>query len=335
MLCRSLRLTSRFSVVLFSLIFLLIGTVAAQTPQSPAPGKAEGDTTPPASATAPVAAESVPDKPAVLPANVVAVADPRASSPAIPAPVSSQTPAPPCKRQINADVVALPHPIMLNRLGASVPDGLVFALKSNAVKSGNTFRLRDEKRPRPIVLRANVGDCLNITLTNSIPTSTFETTKVAGAKTSTTEVSLHIQGMNWVTGSGDDGSFVGANNSSLASAAGSPAPTTPQTQTYKLYAKEEGTFLLYSMGDTSTQGLQLQRGLFGALNVQPRDAEWYRSQVTREDLKLATKKDGSGRPRMTSSGHPILDYNAVYPAGHPLLARPFRKCSTCKCWTQQ
>ena len=54
----------------------------------------------------------------------------------------------------------------------------------------------------------------------------------------------------------------------------------PQTQTYTLFAKAEGTFLLYTMGDTSSTGNQLTRGLFGALNVQPAGAEWYRSQVT-------------------------------------------------------
>jgi manganese oxidase len=244
---------------------------------------------------------------------------------------AAQPPQPPvaCKRNITANVVALPQPIMLNRLGASVPDGLVFALQSDTLGSGPNIRLKDDKRPRPIVLRANVGDCLKITLTNAIPKNAFETTKVANAATFTTEVSLHVEGMQWLTGPGDDGSFVGTNNSSLASAAPSPSPSPspvpPQTQIYNLYAKEEGTFLLYSTGDSSTQGLQLQRGLFGALNVQPQDAEWYRSQVTHEDLMMATKKDGSGHPKMTSKGQPILDYNAVYPPGHPRAGMPILK----------
>ena len=237
--------------------------------------------------------------------------------------LSPPPPAAQCGRTISAEVVALPQPIMLNRLGASVPDGLVFALKSDTT-GGPYPTLMDDKRPRPIVLRANVGDCLTITFTNAVPKNNFGTTKVSGASAGTTEVSLHVQGMEWVEGSSDDGSFVGKNNSSLASVANpSPTPMPPQTMTYHLYAKEEGTFLLYTMGDSSTQGLQLERGLFGALNVEPRDAEWYRSQVTREDLLLATKKDGSGRPQMTSDGHPILDYNAVYPmgkrAGTPIL----------------
>ena len=33
---------------------------------------------------------------------------------------------------------------------------------------------------------------------------------------------------------------------------------------------------------------QLQSGLFGVVNVQPEGAEYYRSQVTREDLDQAT-----------------------------------------------
>src|SRR5260370_854071 len=94
--------------------------------------------------------------------------------------------------------------------------------------------------------------------------------------------------MEWVTGTKDDGSFVGQNNSSLASAAPVPAQMPPQTQTYTLFAKAEGTFLMYTMGDTTSTGNQLTNGLFGALNVQPAYAEWYRSQVSADDLLLAT-----------------------------------------------
>ena len=197
-------------------------------------------------------------------------------------PAGAQTIAPrsACKRTIAADVIALSQPIMLNRLGAAIPDGLVFALKKDTVPGSNPVRLKDTKRPRPLVLRANVGDCLKITFTNSIPANTFSNAKLTAAKTGTNEVSFHVQGMQWVTGPQDDGSFVGKNNSSLA--------TPSQTQIYTLYAKAEGTFLLYTMGDTSTTGTQLTRGLFGALNVQPAKAEWYRSQVTADDLARAT-----------------------------------------------
>ncbi|HKY28626.1 MAG TPA: hypothetical protein VJM12_11870 [Pyrinomonadaceae bacterium] len=264
-------------------------------------------------------------------------------------------PQPACTRTITADVVAIPHAIMLNRLGASVPDGLVFALKKDTVETQYGRQLRKHKRARPIVLRANVGDCLTITFTNAVPGSRFTSTKMPGAKTGTKEVSLHIQGVEWVQGPQDDGSFVGVNNSSLASPTPSPSPAPspmpPQTLTYSVYAAQEGTFLLYTMGDTSTQGSQLARGLFGALNVQPKLAEWYRSQVTADDLQQATynanKPDhvppGSlncttptnctfnvngnvinvlktpGGLLNTPDNHPLINYNAKYQDGTPIL----------------
>ena len=65
------------------------------------------------------------------------------------------------------------------------------------------------------------------------------------------------------------------------------------------------------------------QGLFGSVTVQPRTAEWYRSQVTKVDLDLATK----GK---TADGHPIINYDACYPAGAdcstlPPDARPILK----------
>ena len=221
-----------------------------------------------------------------------------------PAPMQAQ-----CKRNLKADIVALAQPIFLNRLGAVIPGGMVFALKRDTV-GGLGKQLRADKRPRPIVLRANVGDCIAITLTNNIPPANFT---IPAGTFNTPEVSLHVQGMEWVTGPKDDGSFVGKNDSSLASpspTAPPPAGTTwpPQTQTYTLYAKAEGAYLLYSMGDTSSIGTHITNGLFGALNVQPADAEWYRSQVTQQELKLASTGT-------TADGHPIVNYNAVYPPG--------------------
>jgi hypothetical protein len=267
---------------------------------------------------------------------------PAISPPAVPAQ---------CTRTINADIVAIPQPIMLNRLGAAIPDGLIFALRGDTVGGAGSL-LRPDRRPRPLVLRANVGDCLKITFTNSIPQNNFVNTKLPGAQTGTTEVSLHIQGLEWVNSTQDDGSFVGINNSSLASVA-SPS------RTYTVYAREEGTFLLYTMGDTSSQGdqtafpaaLQLVRGLFGALNVEPAGAEWYRSQVTADDLATATYNANrlgsntltcttainctltiagppsrqvkviktSGGNLTTLDNHPLINYDASYADGRPIL----------------
>jgi manganese oxidase len=224
-----------------------------------------------------------------------------------------------CTRTVKADVVAIPKALMLNRLGATIPNALVFALRSDTITANNTIQLRAGKRPRPIVLRANVGDCLQVTFTNAIPQSAFDSSTPNSPKVGTREVSLHIQGQEWTSSSLDDGSFVGKNSSSLASPAPAPSPLPspmpPQQQTYTLFVRNEGTFLLYTMGDTEAQPTgQLSRGLFGALNVQPTGAEWYRSQVTQQDLALATKKNANGTPMRTADRQPIIDYNAVYPA---------------------
>ncbi len=270
------------------------------------------------------------------------------------APKTAAAPAATCVRNLTADVVAIPQPIMLNRIGAAVPDGLIFALKGDVQPGLSSLTLKADKRPRPIVLRANVGDCLTINLTNAIPPANFGTTIIPGASIGTQEVSLHVQGMEWVDGTKDDGAFAGRNNSSLASANPAPSPMPPQTQTYKLFARQEGTFLLYTMGDSNVQqGLQIMRGLFGALNVQPAGAEWYRSQVTAEDLVRATYNANSLPPNATLSAcnaqnvctltftgpnartikviktstgalntednHPLVNYDAVGSDGVPLL----------------
>ncbi|HJY08080.1 MAG TPA: hypothetical protein VJ323_17310, partial [Bryobacteraceae bacterium] len=59
-------------------------------------------------------------------------------------------------------------------------------------------------------------------------------------------------------------------------------------------------------------------GLFGSVNVQASGAEWYRSQLTANDLQLAT----TGQ---TPGGQPIINYDALYPAGHPRAGTPILK----------
>jgi hypothetical protein len=283
-------------LALLVLVLLMAGLASAQTPIGPADklsvkakllepesGSASTKATATGSVSASTTATADSVKAEADPKD--AKADPPKDQPITsPAPSATPTPAPPCKRSISADVVAIAQPIMLNRLGAAVPDGSIFALASDTI-AGHPARLKETKRPRPLVLRANVGDCLTIRFANLIPQSVFANTKAPlGQTVGTTEVSLHVQSMEWVKGSQDDGSFVGTNNSSLASV----MPPAVPPQKYTLYAREEGTFLLYTEGDSSTQGLQLMRGLFGALNVEPAGAEWYRSQVTADDLALAT-----------------------------------------------
>jgi manganese oxidase len=312
-----------FASILSSLAVMLVlisipGSARAQEP-GPQTGKAQNAQT------------KLPDQPA--PQQVQAISTPKvaeeeaAGSSATPtkgtptegSATAKAAPAIACTTTVKANVVAINQFIMLNRLGAAIPTGWIFALKSDVEGTGQSAKLKYGKRPRPIVLRVNQGDCLQITLENwlELPPSNPDgsiplTTPLTG------QISIHVQGMQVVNNISDDGSFVGRNNSSLVDRLGNANgnPPNPSMRVYTLYAKDEGTFLLYTMGDTSTTGTQLARGLFGAVNVQPAGAEWYRSQVTRADLAKATVACPAGTP---AGSPPCINYNATDPNGRPIL----------------
>lgn len=227
-----------------------------------------------------------------------------------------------CERTIKADVVAFDQPYMFNRLGAARPGGMIYALRGdvqpitgNTLSAGNV-QLKAYKRARPIALRANVGDCLKIKFSNYLkaprdgnlylPTTTTPPQPGAAINPdlapATLTAGIHVNGMQMADSISSDSSFVGGNANSLV------APN--QSTTYTLYATAEGTFLLYSMGAPMRTG-QITAGLFGAINVQPKGAEWYRSQVTEADMKLATKPAPNDK---TPDGHPRIDYDKTYPA---------------------
>jgi hypothetical protein len=219
-----------------------------------------------------------------------------------------------------ANVVALDQVFFWNRLGAVQPQGMIFALRRNVIaKSGipsaplvaGQVMLKKDKRPRPIVLRMNVGDCLQINFTNLLAGA-----KVDEEQPATREASVRVMGMQLVGSIASDGSYVGKNANSTVAPGGSA--------TYTFYAEREGTHLLYSQGTTTGgegDGGSLNAGLFGSVNVEPKTAEYYRSQVTQVDLALATKGT-------TTDGHPIINYNATYPAAHPLVGLPILKLTS-------
>ncbi|HXO39572.1 MAG TPA: multicopper oxidase domain-containing protein, partial [Candidatus Acidoferrum sp.] len=221
-------------------------------------------------------------------------------------PLLSQAQAAPpttCQRQTTANVVALDQPFFLNRLGALEATGMMFALQRDVVPiSGTTLtagnvQLRSDKRPRPLVLRMNMGDCLTINFTNLLAPTRKDNDQV-----NTRNASIHVIGMQLVKSIADDGSFVGANASSLVAPGG--------TATYSLFAQHEGGYVMYSTDTVGGEGDggQQSAGLLGAINVEPPGGRWYRSQVTKNDLDLAT----TGK---TTDGHPIINYDATYTSG--------------------
>jgi len=226
---------------------------------------------------------------------------------AMPSGASAQT----CARTVTADVVAFDQVFFWNRLGAVQPQGMMFALRRDVVPiSGSTLsagnvQLRRDKRPRPLVLRMNAGDCLRIQFQNLLSPSQRDQEQPA-----TRYASIRAIGMELFSSNLDDGSYVGQNSSSLVAPGG--------TAVYNLYANREGEHLLHSAGTTTGgegDGGQINSGLFGALIVEPPGARWYRSQVTAADLQLA-------RTGIVGGGLPVVNYAALYPAGHPRAGLP-------------
>jgi len=216
------------------------------------------------------------------------------------------TPAPVCERTVKANVVALDQVIMYNRLGTVNPGGMIYALKQDVVAidplkglvAGNV-RLRSNKRPRPIVLRMNNGDCLQVSFTNLLspsPVSHQDPEDSFSDQPATRSAGVHVIGMELVGTIASDGSNVGTNPPSVVGPGGSTV--------YTLAATREGNNLMYSTAATTGgegDGGTLSEGLFGSVNVEPRGAEWYRSQVTAAEMTAA--KIGT-----TPGGQPILDY---------------------------
>jgi manganese oxidase len=217
-----------------------------------------------------------------------------------------------CAHTTQADVVALDQVYFWNRLGAVEPQGMIFALLRDIVPINPTLgiapgnvQLRPDKRPRPLILRVNAGDCLQINFRNLL-----NPTKPDAEAPSTRTASLHATGMQLVGSIASDGSNVGANATSLA-APGASA-------TYTFFAEHEGGFFMYSSAATTGgegNGGSISAGLFGAIMVEPAGAEYYRSQVTADDLFYATTGT-------TADGHPLINYAAVFPAVDPRTGLP-------------
>jgi hypothetical protein len=218
---------------------------------------------------------------------------------------------------------------------------------------GNVM-LRPDKRPRPLVVRSVAGSCLTVNFTNlldpiqpgqapngpqqlnpDLPNGGLFNDNFAADRCA----SFHAQGVELVNDMDDDGSFVGNNNPDASIAActlngeikGGVIPP-GQTITYNLYTPHEGTFTVNSYGATlgsEQNGGNLGIGMFAQLNVQPVGARIYRSQMTEEELRLATTgytpSTCTGGPGEVAGvdcnlgGQPIIDYEALYPNAEPWI----------------
>ncbi len=254
----------------------------------------------------------------------------------VPGTALAQAEAKACERTVTANVVALDNPIFFNRLGAQNVNWMMYALRRDVVgvssglpeASGGALspgrvQLRADKRPRPLVLRVAAGECLQVNFENLLApvanpnngdgAERNEAGVVFNGPVNDNQVAgrfagFHVQGMELVGSIDSDASFVGENANSLV------APGQSATYTYRAVA--DGSFLVTSYGATfggEATGGNVGMGLFGQVNVQPPGAAVFRSQVTEEDMRLATTGT-------SASGHPIVDYDATYPDQEPWIS---------------
>jgi hypothetical protein len=211
--------------------------------------------------------------------------------------------------------------------------------------AGELYELRPDRRPRPMVLRVRTGDCLTVNLQNLLkPNPNPRNAAPAPGALATAAgqlftvpldeqpvnrwVGFHAAGMQMVTGIYDDGSIVG-NNPVLENPPNNEGGlvSSGKWTRYNLYAEKEGVFLVTSeavlIGSDGNEG-HVVNGLFGQVIVEPAGAAIYRSQTVEEEMRLAidlTKGCVTGteagcnvvNPGHTPDGHPILNYEAVYP----------------------
>lgn len=153
----------------------------------------------------------------------------------------------------NYHVVAIPIRIVVNRFGDHDPNGMMYVLKENESLVKKQVELNPYSTVdlvEPLVIRANVGDEIEVLFENQLPFNT----------------GMHIQNAEYDVFT-SDGAFVGIN----------PDTTVPKGKTilYKWKVDHEGIHFFSDLGNplSSEKGSNVH-GLFGALFVEPRGSWW-------------------------------------------------------------
>ena len=157
-------------------------------------------------------------------------------------------------REFEIEVISIP--IVYNKYGDHDSNGLLYVLKKDAsrikekaLENFNKEVPQPYEEVRPLVLRANAGDEIQVTLYNTLDR----------------KVSMHVQGLSYDVKT-SDGAYVGYN----------PDTTTSKQITYRWYAEKEGVYLFSDMADTrsSEEGTNVH-GLFGAIIVEKSGSTWF------------------------------------------------------------
>ena len=166
-------------------------------------------------------------------------------------------------RPVTYDVSAFQTVIPLNGWGDHLADGLTYALRGADARVGKPDILANPNLTQPIVVRANVGDCVTVSLRNDI----------VGRR-----VGMHVDGLVRADPRVSDGTRVGNNPDSTVG--------TGEQVTYTWYADREGEAAIVdaaNLDSTATSPSTIQRGLYGALVVHAAGSTWH-NRSTGEDL---------------------------------------------------
>lgn len=172
------------------------------------------------------------------------------------------------------EVVAVQKKLIYNRYGDHDPDGLVFVPLEDV-----DHVLAGKCMPKPLILRANVGDWIEVTLHNAwnpehpIPYFSYPTVPLDKEYTPSMRASLNPQFLQYDPVC-DSGINVGYNEMEQTVGIG-------ESKRYLWHADQEyGACIIQSFGDMRNHRYH---GLFGAVIVEPPGAEWYRNFTRKKD----------------------------------------------------
>ncbi len=220
-------------------------------------------------------------------------------------------PLPPCPGKDSVirryEVAAIQRNIPYNQYGDHDPDGLLFVPLEDLENV-----TKKDYLPKPLILRANAGDWIEVTLHNlfdpetPIPYFDYPRVPLDNKHKPSMRVSLNPQFLHYDSVC-DSGINVGYNNREQTVGPG-------ESKKYLWYAdKEYGSCILQSFGDMRNHRYH---GLFGAIVIEPAGAVWYKSfslAKTIYDEEAVITAPGVERFRecvlMSQNGIRMLDKN--------------------------
>jgi len=182
-------------------------------------------------------------------------------------------PLPPCPAPGSVvrkyEIAAVQTDILYNKYGDHDPNGLIFVPLKDM-----ELALCGKYKPKPLILRANAGDWIEVILHNmlgpagSIPYFDYPSVPLDLAYEPSVRVSLNPQFLQY-DAVNDSGINVGFNQREQTVGPG-------ESKKYLWHAdREYGSCILQSFGDMRNHRYH---GLFGAVIIEPPGAEWYQNE---------------------------------------------------------